>query len=360
MMKSALAIFMLLTMQLPAQDGSIQGVIAREGTLEPIPGADIFLVPQNADRSQAPLRALSDDEGRFTINKLAPGKYTLLAQHDGFFAAGGTSKADDPFVPVSIAAGQVTSVSLKLAAGAVISGHILDANGQPAPRVTVEALQANEGVRSPFPRASRLTNDRGEYRLFWLAPGDYIISVSPRQPIATPASTNSGSQEQQVRTYYPGVSDLKMATPIRVKSGEEVTGMDIALRREVPVRTQQAPPTPRVKISGAVVNATAIRAPVTAVLFLASRPDAGSQPRRLTNVALNTASREFEVSGLSPGSYDLYARIFDPKTERESWGRTAIEITDQDLDGIRIEITEQTPGPTSAGSSEEEVSRTTR
>src|SRR5687767_13898781 len=214
MMKSALAIFMLLTMQLPAQVGSIQGLIVREGTLEPIPGADIFLVPQNADRSQPPLRALSDEEGRFTINKLPPGKYLLLGQRDGFFAGGGAPKTNDPFVPVSIGAGQATSVSLKLAAGAVISGHILDANGQRAPRITVEALLASESARAPIPRASRLTNDRGEYRLFWLAPGDYIISASPRQPAVMGTSTNS--QERQVRTYYPGVSDLKTAKTIRV------------------------------------------------------------------------------------------------------------------------------------------------
>jgi hypothetical protein len=195
--------------------------------------------------------------------------------------------------------------------------------------------------------------------LFWLAPGDYIVSVTPRPTTIVPASTSSVSQEQQVRTYYPGVADLKMAKAIRVNAGEDVTGIDITLRQDVPITTQPAPPTLRIKISGVVVNTTGVSAPVTAVLYLVSRPNSEAQPRRLANVALNTASREFEVNGLSPGSYDLFARISDPKTQRASWGRTPIEITDQDLDGIRIEIAEQTPVPESiAGSTEESVFRT--
>src|SRR5207253_8170180 len=62
-----------------------------------------------------------------------------------------------------------------------IAGSIYDGHGEALGNVEVRALKASypEGRRVLTPVASAVTNDLGEYRLFWLAPGRYYIAAVP-------------------------------------------------------------------------------------------------------------------------------------------------------------------------------------
>src|SRR4030095_14237696 len=91
--------------------------------------------------------------------------------------------------PVTIADGQrVDGLALKLVRGSVLSGTVRDELGPPAPGIAARVLQGRmvdgERVLSPAPAVSgpfgETTDDRGVYRVFGLAAGDYLVSATPR------------------------------------------------------------------------------------------------------------------------------------------------------------------------------------
>ena len=88
---------------------------------------------------------------------------------------------------------------------------------------------------------SGTTNDRGEYRIARLPAGKYFLQASPEGIIlgttllavakepGAPVATYAGS-------YYPGVIDAAQAMRVELRAGQEISGVDIQLRRTVTVR----------------------------------------------------------------------------------------------------------------------------
>src|SRR6185369_16666479 len=81
----------------------------------------------------------------------------------------------------------------------VISGRVVDDDGHPMRDIEVQALVAvyEAGERRVVPQGNlATTNDRGEFRLFWLPPGNYYVEVnplpSPYAPRVQPARRNLG------------------------------------------------------------------------------------------------------------------------------------------------------------------------
>ena len=62
-----------------------------------------------------------------------------------------------------------------------ISGRILNRYGEPVGNANVQALRYTyqEGRRTLTPIQTTRSNDLGEYRLFWMTPGQYVISAQP-------------------------------------------------------------------------------------------------------------------------------------------------------------------------------------
>ena len=88
--------------------------------------------------------------------------------------------------------------------GREIAGRILDRDGEPMTEARVQAspwTPAAIGVRG-MPGTSAMTNDLGEFRLFGLAPGDYLLVATPQAAIVC---FDCGGFDRQVltSTYYP-------------------------------------------------------------------------------------------------------------------------------------------------------------
>jgi len=137
-------------------------------------------------------------------------------------------------------------------------------------------------------------------------------------------------------TFYPGVGSLSDAIPVVTHGGEDLRGIDIAMR-----------PARGFKISGKVT--TAIPAPTTglpsAVLMLVSRgldvPD-NLGVRTLGNVPLVSGIASFDVSGIPSGSYELFARLSDDPSGRGpagfAWGHASIDVRNADVSDIAISV----------------------
>ena len=80
------------------------------------------------------------------------------------------------------------------------------------------------------------TDDRGEYRVFDLVPGDYYVIANCEsnggmsQPLGA-GSDPSNEELSYVPAYYPGVPSLKEASIVTVHSADEVA-VDISVTRQ--------------------------------------------------------------------------------------------------------------------------------
>src|SRR6185295_5718716 len=119
--------------------------------------------------------AMADANGQFTIKDVAPGKYTLEADQQGYFDIPGRQAI------ANVEPGRPTNISVPLLAGGTITGRIKNAAGKFLPNVNVTAYQITylNGKIIPQAQSSQTSDDHGEYRMFWLPPGDYVVLADP-------------------------------------------------------------------------------------------------------------------------------------------------------------------------------------
>src|SRR2546425_10464564 len=164
---------------------SVEGVVARLGTGEPLAHATVTL---SKDRyTSQVLSTTTDASGRFSFLNVPPGEYRLQASRQGPYipAEYGQRKPDERGTPITIQPGQkITEIRLELAPTSSISGRILDSDGESLGRVEVQALQPlyQDGHRALYPVQTVRTNDLGEYRLRLLLPGRYYIRARVLNP----------------------------------------------------------------------------------------------------------------------------------------------------------------------------------
>src|SRR5262249_53008469 len=110
----------------------------------------------------------TDEQGRFSLSSLPPGKYAYGVQRQGYFAAEPVGEGL-PSV-ITLDGGQELSVKLRMRRGGAISGRVVFEDGEPYSDATLE-LNSTYGGWNATP------NDKGEYRFVNLRPGDYQIGA---------------------------------------------------------------------------------------------------------------------------------------------------------------------------------------
>src|SRR4029077_8595603 len=125
----------------------------------------------------------------------------------------------------------------RMTPAAVITGRVRDENGEPLPwaQGTASLSYFMQGKRTLMPAGSSVTNDLGEYRLFNLPPGKYLLSAvyEMSQSVGMAMATVMGGREEReglTTTYYPGTSDPLQAAAINVEPGAEIRSMDFSLQ----------------------------------------------------------------------------------------------------------------------------------
>jgi protocatechuate 3,4-dioxygenase beta subunit len=192
-----------------------------------------------------------------------------------------------------------------------IAGHVRNEEGDAIPRVQVSVMvyQYTSGSRQLIPRNMASTDDLGEYRVFGLTAGKYLLSATGRM---TPGYTD----EAYMVTYYPGVIDPSGATSVDLSAGQDIRGVDFTLRR-----------THAVSVRGRVVKPAGVVGVARVNVQSASGSGAGSTV---------DAEGRFEVRGLAPGAYTVTAQA--GAGEKVYSAQRSIQVGAGDMEGIELTL----------------------
>jgi len=273
---------------------------------------------------------MTDDRGRFTFNDVEPGSYRLI------FASAGFSKRDygqrtdaGEGVPLTLERGQAkTDIVMRLMPVGAISGRIRNAAGQPVAGVPVQLLRFQydeNGKRSMKRAAATQTNDRGDYRMYYLSPGRYFLSVGNEAgstraedgPTGAPGLegllfgggyfTPNRIPQNYALTYYPGTLDMSSASALDFQAGADLRNIDLLVDVQKPYR-----------IRGRVVDPRSGRPPREVELSVVVET-VDRDPRAMllavglgANGRYNPVDGTFEIPNVAPGSYSITATTPNP------------------------------------------------
>jgi hypothetical protein len=285
----------------------------------------------------------TDEQGRFVVDALPPGRFTLIVDRAGYLTTyvGSRRPGRPPSTPLVLTEGQrITDVAISVPRGAVIEGTLRDERGRPiaAGQVSAWSQQLVEGQPqfvAATGRASRvLTDDRGRFRIWGLLPGTYVVEATGSSGVSAGAEllTDDGVDVRMVTrspVYAPGVSRAVDASLITLALGEERTGVDIV-----------NPLAPSAKLTVLVTSDTGqpVQSVSIGIASLASRRVSYSP-----GFVRPDAEGRFTVPGLAPGRYLFFGRSAAAPGQPNAglWLNAEVEVGTSDLEATLMMKTGQ-------------------
>ena len=169
--------------------GTIEGVVVRAGSGEPLARAQVTLIRTAAEIGELPAgpnlasppatpAVTTGADGKFALKNVEPGSYRIAVARNGYARQeygqrvfGGQGRV------ITVAAGQaITSIAFQLTPAGTVSGVVQDSSGEALAGAQVQLLRStynSDGERTLQAAGGDRTNDRGEYRVYWITPGRY-------------------------------------------------------------------------------------------------------------------------------------------------------------------------------------------
>ncbi len=324
----------------PESSCSVEGRVVSAVDGSPLKSAKLTLVPEHDARKTKLYAVATDRDGRFVLKDVVPGRYHFSAIHAGFVTQSYQAKGGDEGAVLSLRPGErVSDVLFRMMASGVVTGRVTNEDGEPMIDAQVVALQRpneeeleDQGASASRkwklqPVGSAQTDDRGQYRLFGLDPGEYYLKA-----VDSPESSSNtfGNEASWIRdligneyapTYYPGVAQVSQAQVVSIKAGDEVQA-DVFMQR-----------TRTVYIAGRVIGRDGPASSAWVNLRLAG-DDYGFERQASTD-----DKGRFELKGIPPGSYliSVYQRD-EGGGPYEPRGQQKLEVSDANIDSIVISV----------------------
>lgn len=322
----------------PAKDepAELEGFVISDSTGQPLRRAHVVL---NAlENGKTSTGAEADDEGHFLLSGIPKGIYSLSAERDGFLTNSQPLSGGLRMPPAfRLESGQkITDLSFRLRPWAVISGRVRYSDGDFGVGVRVQMYRTDHirGRNAYSLAATAVANDRGEYRIYGLAPGAYLMAASYEPP------ANANYREQPMRdaqgrelpamgymlTFYPNTELMSQAVPVRLNYGEELAGIDLYVRQAR-----------KLKLRGRVIDGVTGTVLTSANVTL-ERVDATGNGMLPANATVNfDREGNFEIPSVSPGSYGVFVRAAgDSSGSAILTGHTLLVVGTDDVDGIDL------------------------
>ncbi len=196
--------------------GTISGVVLNAVSGAPLASSTVTLTQADG----APLRSFTTDRrGRYVFAGVPQGLYAVRASRPGFAAGRYGQKAwNHTGRVIELGAGAGFTAEVRLHRLGVITGSVVDENGEGLAGLTVNAVTANlQGLTGRVSSAG-ITDDRGVYRIAGLKPGPYYVSSAARQ-----LEDGTGL----LPTYAPGVLERREARVAVAEVDQETAGVHI-------------------------------------------------------------------------------------------------------------------------------------
>jgi len=354
---------------LPNTDAGVIAGVVVDDELPPVP-VRRAVVTISGPGMMPGRSAITDENGRFRFTNVPAGSIGLTAERPPYLtSAYGAKRAGGIGTAIPLEDGQsLDGLVLRIWRGAVVAGVIHDDGGVPLSGIAVTAVSTTgvhgRGLLTLTNNGSK-SDDRGEYRIFGLEPGSYLLEATPvagnkgpatvmsdaqmdailaglrargPAPLMSPATGPSLRPFQYSPVFYPSEVNPSRAAPISLTAGEERTGVDITLVR-VPTAT----------VSGSVTRPDG-SAPAGVTLVLMTER-AGRLPG-VVNLSdptgVTDAAGQFHFVHVPAGDYVLIARApirseaagpTQPVGSAEQyWARQDVKIAGDDVGGIALTL----------------------
>ncbi|HEV2669044.1 MAG TPA: carboxypeptidase-like regulatory domain-containing protein, partial [Blastocatellia bacterium] len=297
-------------------EGVISGrVVADDG--QPMEGAQVIAVGVGKSAlTIAPQMTNCGADGNFKVTGLSHGVYSLLARAPGYVSV------QDQSAKYRIG----ESAIIRLTRGGVITGRVTDEFGEPMVGVRVSADRVRDPEGKPDRSASamnemtssRMTDDRGVYRIYGLEAGAYVVGVNA----VSPMFGGLGQTGREPPTYHPS-SPRGAAVEVNLRGAEEVSGVDIRSRGG---RGRS--------ISGTVSGETQGEGLISGVIVTLY----GAADKNLAGMATLMGSQNFSLRAVEDGEYELSAMRFSASMDFALSAPRHVVVRGADLNGIELKL----------------------
>jgi protocatechuate 3,4-dioxygenase beta subunit len=339
-------------LQTPPRDGapapaagtaSISGRVVQLDTGQPV--RRVQITARGSDASGQVQTAMTDADGRFELTKLAAGRYQLAAAKAGYVTLQhGQRRPLEPGRPTVVAAGQrIDNVDFNLPRGSVIVGQVVDEFGDPVTGANVQVHRdryVNGRRQLQLAGADPASDDRGQFRVFGLLPGEYYVSAAPPTGVqAAMAVVAAGGAVAEilpgapaagpgyVRTYYPDSPSPTTAQSVSVGVGEESPMLVVQL---VVARLAT--------VSGVIIGGDQENAlsRMVAIRPRGSDPSTGVMAGNMTQAQ----NGRFTLTGIAPGDYTIDVVMMNIKTTppQFDYGSIDLAVGGSDVSDVVIRV----------------------
>ena len=281
----------------------------------------------------------TDAQGRYEFAELPAGRYSLFASKPAYVELQyGQRRPYEAGTPIVLRDNEtLTSIDFALPRGSVITGRITDELNEPLAEAQVQVQRfayTPDGRRRLATSGRATTDDRGEFRVYGLMPGEYVVTGTARTP-SPPFFVNGAPlaiepADGYLPTYYPGTPNPANAQPISIGIAEELS-VQFAL---VAGRFARVSGTARYSDGQPAYPAEVSVLPrVSSGMFLLT--DDGS------NATRTGPDGNFSVTGVAPGEYTIDVRpqpgpLPGNRQAVAEMGSVPVTVTGNDIAGMRI------------------------
>jgi hypothetical protein len=315
--------------QIPSglKPGRIEGAVTNLATGGPIKKANVSLMGAG-NSSQI---ATSDAGGHFHFDLVDPGTYHIFAEGSGYTAGQSAGRGPGQSSLTLTEGQEIKDVAISLLPLGVVSGRVVDEDGDPMARATVTALHYsyNQGRKQLIQGGFASTNDLGEFQMIDVVPGKYFFeATAPSRMRNLPGHVADPSREQAPEqayppTYYPNALDLSQATAAEVKPGAELGSLEFHLERRLAYH-----------VRGTIVDGLNNQSVRNTNLRL-ERPGAAFGRPSPTPVRIQEDGK-FDIRNVFPGSYIVTAQ--KAQNPNATFARQTVNVANQDIEGLVLTL----------------------